>query len=293
MTYVEPFHFILGAGPFDWTAGEEQSHEILNSFFCGGGQLVDTSDSYGKSEIFIGNSGLSPKLSLISKVGDKVGSKGLGKSNIEKSIDKSLNNLNVDVLDYYFAHIDDLSLSPEQIYFNFLSLITGKFIKSAGLSNFSNSRLNSILEIQKREGIKVFSVVQYGYSVVSREYVEKLILPTLETHDIKLMSFFSLGKGFLTDKYSVLTKKSDFDLAHGGTGNSEFRTLKNFRIKKRVKKLSLKYNCTLQEIALAFINKQHFVLSPIAGVRNTQQLEKLMKRITLSTEDEAYLKFGN
>ena len=62
-TEIEVFPLALGGNVFGWTADERQSFDVLDAFRAGGGNFIDTADSYshwapgnsgGESETIIG-----------------------------------------------------------------------------------------------------------------------------------------------------------------------------------------------------------------------------------------------
>lgn len=284
-----PFHFCLGGGNFDWTVDREMTSVLLNQYTSAGGNFVDTSDSYGNSEVFIGSHKFAEKPFIATKVGDKKGFSSLSATNISSSIIKSLDRLSVNKVDLYFAHKDDPNLTIEEIYHNFLVLYEQDLIAYAGISNFSEQRLFELLSYQRKYGKDIFQLVSYGYSLADRKNFETNFLPILREFAIPLMPFFPLAKGFLAKDYSYFSSKKQHAAAHGGTGNLEYRSKDNFALKKRLNKLARQLGVTPQEIALAFVNSRDFVFIPIAGARLLNQLSELLTNVPLDKSDLLYL----
>ena len=110
------FPLSLGGNVFGWTADRDTSFAVLDAFTAGGGNFVDTSDSYfwrapgnkgGESETIIGNwlkrTGNRSKVILATKVGMEMGpgEKGLSRPYILKAVERSLNRLQTDIIDLY------------------------------------------------------------------------------------------------------------------------------------------------------------------------------------------------
>ena len=110
----------LGGNVFGWTADEAQSHAVLDAFVDGGGNFIDTADSYsfwvaghvgGESETIIGRwlkaRGHGDRVIVATKVGRLKGLEGLAPATIRTGIEHSLRRLQVDCIDRYYAHADD------------------------------------------------------------------------------------------------------------------------------------------------------------------------------------------
>src|SRR3954469_9437204 len=119
----------LGGNVFGWTADEKTSFAVLDAFVEAGGNMIDTADVYsawvpghqgGESETVIGKwlagRGGRDKLVLAPKVGKRrgPGEEGLSKRWITAAIEDSLQRLQTDYVDVYFAHDDDQSVPFEE-----------------------------------------------------------------------------------------------------------------------------------------------------------------------------------
>src|SRR5690554_3319734 len=111
---------VLGGNVFGWTADEDASFEVLDSFIENGGKMVDTADGYshwapghtgGESETVIGNwlasRGARSRLLVATKVSTHPDFPGLAPLNIRRAVEASLERLRTDVIDLYWAHRDD------------------------------------------------------------------------------------------------------------------------------------------------------------------------------------------
>src|SRR4051812_47548135 len=76
-TDLDVFPICLGGNVFGWTAEEPDSHAVLDAYVAGGGNFVDTANSYlvehGRSETIIGtwlaDRGNRDRIVLATKVG--------------------------------------------------------------------------------------------------------------------------------------------------------------------------------------------------------------------------------
>ncbi|HEY7258259.1 MAG TPA: aldo/keto reductase, partial [Gaiellales bacterium] len=110
----------LGGNVFGWTADEEESAAVLDSYVAAGGNFVDTADGYGNwvegnprgmSERIIGRwmaaRGNRDDLVIATKVGRAQGMRGLAAETIRAGAEQSLERLGTDRIDLYYAHADD------------------------------------------------------------------------------------------------------------------------------------------------------------------------------------------
>jgi len=119
----------LGGNVFGWTADEATSFRLLDAFVAGGGNLIDTANSYsrwvtghvgGESETVIGKwiarRGHHDDVVIATKVGSDMGQGGkcLRRDYILRAVDESLRRLNVDAIDLYQSHWDDETTSFDE-----------------------------------------------------------------------------------------------------------------------------------------------------------------------------------
>ena len=125
----------LGGNVFGWSADVNNSEQVLDHFFGNGGNFIDTADMYsqwverhsgGESESIIGNwqkkRGNRNSVVIATKVAKLNSRPGLSLENIIAACDDSLNRLQTDYIDLYYAHEDDPDTPIEATLeaFNFL-----------------------------------------------------------------------------------------------------------------------------------------------------------------------------
>src|SRR4051794_30242386 len=115
-TNLDVFSTCLGGNVFGWTADEPQSRAILDAYALAGGNFIDTANSYlvehGRSETIIGrwmaDRGNRDQIVLATKVGGGRGTeRNLRAETIERESQASLERLQTDRIDVYYAHFDD------------------------------------------------------------------------------------------------------------------------------------------------------------------------------------------
>src|SRR5690606_9738250 len=117
---LEIFPLGLGGNTFGMTTDAEASEEVLDAFVAGGGDFIDTADSYsawvpgnsgGESETILGNwmhrRDNRQSVIIATKVSAHPEFQGLAPANIARAADASLRRLRSDYIDLYYAHHED------------------------------------------------------------------------------------------------------------------------------------------------------------------------------------------
>jgi aryl-alcohol dehydrogenase-like predicted oxidoreductase len=291
-TDLDVFPLCLGANVFGWTADEAESHAVLDAFAAAGGNFVDTANSYlvehGASETIIGRwfaaRGNRDDIVLATKVGGGRGPfRNLRPETIEAEAHASLERLQTDRIDLYYAHFDDEETPLEDTVRAFDALVRAGHVRHVAASNYSPARLIEALEIQRAEGLAEFTVLQPHYNLVERD-VERTLLPVAEEWDLAVLPYFSLAKGFLTGKYrpggeAVQSERAESARAyldHGGAA-----------VLEALDAVAEAHDTTVAAVALAWLRAHPQVVAPIASARTTGQLEQILPSATLDlTADE-------
>src|SRR3954447_18873325 len=115
-TDLDVFPLCLGGNVFGWTADEGESRAVLDAYVAAGGDFIDTANSYlvehGRSETIIGrwiaDRGNRDEIVVGTKVGGGRGAvRNLRAETIESEAHGSLERLQTDRIDLYYAHFDD------------------------------------------------------------------------------------------------------------------------------------------------------------------------------------------
>src|SRR4051812_24688342 len=208
-TDLDVFPLCLGGNVFGWTADETQSFAVLDAYVEAGGNFVDTANSYlvehGRSETIIGrwmaDRGTRDEIVLATKVGGGRGAvRNLRPDNIEREAQASLERLQTDRIDLYYAHFDDEDTPLEESLPAFDALVRAGTVRHIAASNYAPERLTAALELQREQGLAEFTVLQPHYNLVERSF-ERTLLPLAQAWDLAVCPYYALAKGFLTGKY--------------------------------------------------------------------------------------------
>jgi aryl-alcohol dehydrogenase-like predicted oxidoreductase len=285
-TDLDVFGLCLGGNVFGWTADEEQSRAVLDAYVGAGGNFVDTANSYlvehGRSETIIGrwlaDRGNRDDAVVATKVGGGRGAvRNLRAETIETEARASLERLQTDRIDLYYAHFDDEATPLEESLRAFDALVRAGTVRHLGASNYSPQRLTAALELQRELGLAEFTVLQPHYNLVERDF-EHTMLPIAEAWDLAVLPYFALAKGFLTGKYrpggeAVESARAEGARAYLDKGGAE--------VLAALDDVAAAHDTTVAAVALAWLRAQPRVVAPIASARTTGQLEEILPAATL------------
>src|SRR5580692_7288248 len=262
-TDLDVFGICLGGNVFGWTADEPQSHAVLDAYTGAGGNFIDTANSYlvehGRSETIIGRwiaaRGKRDQIVLATKVGGGHGAlRNLRADTIEREAHASLERLQTDHIDLYYAHFDDRETALEESLRAFDALVKAGTVRHIGASNYTAERLTAALDF------------------------ERTLLPVAETWDLAVLPYFALAKGFLTGKYrpggeTVESERAEAARAYLDNGGAA--------VLEALDEIAAAHETVVAAVALAWLLAQPRVIAPIASARTTEQLEQILPAATL------------
>jgi aryl-alcohol dehydrogenase (NADP+) len=297
-TGIDVFPVVLGGNTFGWTSDEATSHQVLDTFVAGGGNFVDTADSYsyfapgnsgGESETIIGSWLASRKnrdsVVIGTKVHDHPEFKGLAAANIAAAADASLTRLGTDRIDVYYAHHDDQDTPLAETVSAFDALHKAGKIRAVALSNYSGARIAEWLDISRREGYELPTVLQPEYNLVRRQPYEHEIAPVVADAGLAVLPYFALASGFLTGKYRT---KEDFGPDIRQYLANRFFSEAGLAVVKVLEGIAAAHGVEISTAAIAWLRGRPGVVAPIASARTPEQLPALLASATLDlTTDES------
>jgi len=273
------------AGKRMW-AGIEDSESIsaIRQAVESGITTIDTAEVYGEghSERIVGEALKSVRDKVI--YASKVFANHLKYDQVISACHNSLKNLQTDYIDLYQIHWPSGSWNSEIVpieetmrALNDLKR-EGK-IRAIGVSNFSQQQLASARECGQIDSI------QPPYSLFWR-IVEKEIQPYCVENNISILAYSSLAQGILTGKFG---DNPTFAEGDHRKNNRLFQPPHWKRVKQALSQLQPfadKYNCTLAQIAIAWLIQQPQT-NAIVGARNAQQAKENAQagEIELTAED--------
>jgi aryl-alcohol dehydrogenase-like predicted oxidoreductase len=297
-TDLEVSDICLGGNVFGWTADRDTSFEVLDAFLDGGGNFIDTADSYsafapgnsgGESEAIIGEwlaarPGMRERVVLATKVGKHPEHMGLAPQNIRAAAAASLERLGIERIDLYYAHEDDPNTPIEDTLAAFAELIGEGKVRYVAASNYSAPRLAQALAIAEREDLPRYVALQPHYSLVERDIYEGELRGVCEREGLACIPYWGLASGFLTGKYRPGGAQVDSPRAAGAAAYLNDRGI---AVLEALDEVAGAHGVEVASVALAWLLAQPTVLSAIASARNVEQLGPLLAVAGLQlSEDE-------
>lgn len=283
---LDVFPLSLGGNVFGWTADRDASFAVLDAFVDGGGDFIDTADSYsawvpgnsgGESETIIGEWLASRKpagVTVATKVSQHPDYKGLSASNVRKAAEASLRRLGLETIDLYYAHFDDESVPLEETVGAFGELVADGLVRHVAVSNYTADRIREWVDIARRTGVALPVAVQPHYNLVHRNEVEETIIPVAEEFGLGLVPYYSLASGFLTGKYRTTDAEGQSSPRAGGA--AKYATDAGLRIIDTLEEIGHAHGASIAATSLAWLRAQPTVVAPIASARTVEQVPDLL-----------------
>ena len=298
---LDVFPLCFGGNVLGWTADTEASHAILDAFTAGGGNFIDTADSYsqwvagnvgGESERMLGEwmqkRGNRDRLVIASKVALKRDRAGLKAANIRAACDESLARLRTDHIDLYYCHRDDPDTPLAETLEALDGLVKAGKVRHVAASNYSAARLREALDLSKAHGWPRFVAVQPHYNLLVRKDYEGALADLCAREGLSCFPYYSLAAGFLTGKYRSA------EAARGAARETRVAAYlddRAWRVLSAVDKVAARRATTNAVVALAWLLAQPTVAAPIASASRVSQVEGLLAAVEcrLASDDLAEL----
>ncbi len=298
---MDVFGLCLGVNVFGWTIDEQRSFEVLDAYVGAGGNFIDTADSYGRrgpggageSERIIGRwmaaRGNRDQLVIATKVGMSAERPGLSTENVRAAAEASLERLQTDRIDLYYAHKDDPQTELEQTLGGFGALIEQGAIRYAAASNYSPERLQQALSIGQQPGMASYVALQPEYNLMERDY-ERELGPVCKREGLACVPYFALARGFLSGKYRRGSEQVDSPRAAGIY--ESYANERGFAVLDALKQIASARAVPVAAVSLAWLLAQPTVAAPIASATSTQQLAELVASVELKLTDAELKQLG-
>tara|TARA_B100001540_G_scaffold195293_1_gene172049 strand:+ start:2400 stop:3440 length:1041 start_codon:yes stop_codon:yes gene_type:complete len=312
----------LGTMTYGEQNTQDEGFEQMDYAFDKGVNFFDTAElyaippkekTYGKTEEIIGNWLKIKKNRNKVILASKISGPGLkwirggGAQYSEKSIDQALHNslkrLKTDYIDLYqlhwperntnfFGDLDYEHNKNEKSWYDFESILKtlNKFvdqgkIRYIGLSNETPWGFSKFLQIAEKKNLPRIVSVQNPYSLVNRTY--EIGMSEISIREkAGLLAYSPLAVGYLTGKYrnKQVPKNSRLDLFY--ENYPRYHNQRNYNAIDEYFKIAKKYNLSLVQLSLAFVNSRDFVTSNIIGATTIRQLKENIDSINISLKKE-------
>lgn len=269
----------MGMSDF-YSTGSDQKEAIatLHRALELGVTMLDTADMYGPhtNETLIGKAikGKRDQVFLATKFGilrDPAQPSLRGVSSrpdyIRRSVEGSLQRLQVGTIDLYYQHRVDPAVPVEEVVGTLADLVREGKIRYIGLSEASADTLARACAVHP------ITALQTEYSLWTRD-VEQGILAACERLGVGFVPYSPLGRGFLTGTIASPDDLAGDDFRRDNPRFSPENFSRNLALVEKVKALAQEKGVTPAQLALAWVLAQGEHIVPIPGTKRRRYLEE-------------------
>ena len=252
--------------------------------------FFDTAELYGNghNEELLGKAvkGRRDSLVLATKFGLRLADGGgvtppnCSPAYLKAACEESLKRLDVDVIDLYYAHRVDPTVPIEDTVGAMAELVQEGKVRYLGLSEAGAGN------IRKGHAVHPIAAVQTEYSLWSRD-VEPEVLPICAELGIGFVPYSPLSRGFLTGAFNTV----DDAVADGDTRSFMPRFKPehfdaNKALVDKLAEIAKAKDCTVAQLAIAWVLAQGDTIVPIPGTRKVERVEENLGAVFVTLTDD-------
>lgn len=255
-----------------------QYEQIINQCLEIGLDIFDHADIYGHytteadfGHALKGNTSLRSQIKIITKCGinmltpnrphHAIKSYDTSAAHITKSVEQSLQNFHTDYIDTLLIHRPDILIDVEEVAAIITALKKAGKIKSFGVSNFTTSQvalLHKYIPVEHH---------QVEISVTNLNAFDNGVLDQCQLENIEAQSWSPMGNGIFTEN-----------------------TEQHSRILEEADRLSKAYECSVNQILLAFLYAHPSQIAPVIGTTKFERISEAKKAMEIELKREDFYK---
>jgi aryl-alcohol dehydrogenase-like predicted oxidoreductase len=272
---------------------QDQAIRCIHAAIDHGITLFDTANQYGagSAERILGDALRAyPRDSyliatkLYFPVGDEP-DHGLSAAQIEKQLDRSLQRLNVDVIDLYQCHRYDKETPLDETLTALDSAVKSGKVRAIGFSEWTADQIDAAAEICTGTGLTAFCSSQPQYSILWRK-PEAAVFTACARHGIGNLAFSPLAHGVLTGKYApgqppppgTRAASHQMNIFMESAGR-HFRSDYLLEAVAQLKPIAADLGISMPQLALAWVLRRPEVSSAIIGASRPEQIADNVRAI--------------
>jgi predicted oxidoreductase len=256
----------------------QQYEQIINQCLEIGLDIFDHADIYGHytteadfGHALKGNTSLRSQIKIITKCGinmltpnrphHTIKSYDTSAAHITKSVEQSLQNFHTDYIDTLLIHRPDLLIDVEEVAATISTLKKSGKIKTFGVSNFTTSQvalLHKYIPVEHH---------QIEISVTNLNAFDNGVLDQCQLEKIEAQSWSPMGNGLFTEN-----------------------TEQHARILAEAASLSKAYECSINQILLAFLYAHPSQIAPVIGTTKFERILEAIKTMEIELKREDFYK---
>ena len=283
-------------GQHTWTIDEEHSRGIIKHGLELGINFFDTAIGYqsGTSEQYLGRAlkdfakreDVVVATKFLPRTEEEINAGVTGQQHIERMLNKSLKNLDMDYVDLYIYHMWDYQTPIFYILEGFSRVVKAGKARYIGISNCFAWQLAKANALAEKEGFPQFVSVQGHYNLIFREE-EREMAKLCQEDNIAMTPYSALAGGRLSKHLGETSKRLQEDsyarLKYDATATQDRLII------ERVEELAQKHGVSMTEVSLAWLLTK--VTSPVVGATKLHHVEGAVKAVelVLTKEELDYL----
>ena len=198
---------------------------------------------------------------------------------IKQACDESLQRLKTDVIDLYYMHRLDPKVPVEDSVGALSELVGAGKVRFVGLSEMSAETL------RKANAVHPIAAMQSEYSLMTRN-PEIAVIDTCRELGTTFIPFSPVGRGYLANEPAHPDNLHEKDLRHTFPRFSEPHFSKNLDLLDQARQIAKELDCTVAQLALAWVLKRDPQCVPIPGTTNLSHLEDNFYAADIQLSDE-------
>ncbi len=267
---------------------------LLKTALDAGINFIDTANIYatGKSEEILGQSlknlGVAREdvviaTKVLGPMGEGPNARGASRGHIMDQAKASLKRLQLDHIDLYQIHGFDAATPIVETLEALDTLVRQGHVRYLGLSNWAAWQVVKAVGITEARRLAPISSLQAYYSVGGRD-LERDVVPMLQSEQIGLMVWSPLAGGFLSGKFD-----RDGKTTEGRRLTFDFPPIDKDRAYDAIdvmRSIAAQKDCSVAQVALAWLLHQNVVSSVIIGAKRQEQLVENIGSTKISLTEE-------
>lgn len=271
--------------------GLKEAKEIMSAAFDAGVNFFDNAEAYasGQAEIIMGQAlkelGWARKDYLVStKIfwgGEGPNDQGLSYKHIIEGVNGALKRLQLEYVDFVFAHRPDPDTPIEETVFAFNQVIREGKAFYWGTSEWAAAEIMRAVDIARRNGLRPPSMEQPQYNMFHRRRFEVEYAPLYKELGYGTTTWSPLYGGLLTGKYNSgnIPEGSRPTLENFGWMKDRAQDEAKLAVTRKLEKVAVELGVPMAQMCLAWLLKNPNVSTIITGASKVSQVHENMKAV--------------
>jgi aryl-alcohol dehydrogenase-like predicted oxidoreductase len=292
-TGVQVSTLCLGCMMFGRRTSPDDSYAIIDRALDAGLNFVDTADVYarGLSEEITGEAlrrnGRRDRVVLATKVhgrmaDDDPNAAGNSRRHIVAACEASLKRLKTDYIDLYQIHRPESPTPIDETLRALDDLVRSGKVRYIGTSTYGAWQVVESLWASKELGLNRFISEQPPYNILDRR-IERELVPMARTFGIGLIPWSPIAGGLLSGKYRR-GEPVPADSRYATENNPIYKERlidRVYDVVERLDAMAQSKDCTMVQLAVAWVLAQAAITSPIVGPRTLPQMEEYLGAVSV------------